>query len=755
MPKKNTFIERHLHLFILGIASATSLGALVLLSRFNTAQLNAFGPTAKLYFSSIKNGLTVSTIILLCSFAIVLLFSKHLNRLQIRLKYFYRAASDTKKNLLVLAICLVFAFATHAGNIVNGYFNMDDFEVISVNRTVPFFQSLFIPHGNDHSLPLFRAEMRTLDALFGQNQIPYNLFIFLMFALVPFFTYLSFRILGIGIKSFAVFLILFTSATGWNDLVPGFYIMSIYLQEIFFFSAALWAYLAWERSKEKKYILIFAISMVGALTIDISGIWTLPAIILVLASVSYMKNNAFKVGKKYLTDFFEGNRVPLVIIIEIILAFAIFLIITFFVIQPDTFLSVLNGEGTTSDTATREESWKLIPLTENFFSLFASGVSLSLIAPKMAQILAHPAIKEKSETIWLLLKIIILLGNALLLWFTVKHAEMREKKLIILFLGIMSITILMVIIARPNHDTINDFDYRYAGAAFYAYCIFLALSASIFLKTKKEYALKIIVPMVIVIFSAQQAFSFQSVRISEEAKMRKEAIQNLNTNLLSEIDRVSKEKKDGPLIIPNLNGGHIFEQTLAGFTLSYYVLFFNRHMPVELIQSPEMSQDNRTHTVTSVSNLRASTSPEFIEALKKSEIIRSYYFSPATMSYKFTAGSSSAVLLLNTKKEVLIQEKGLDPEKIHTVNFVLITDNTPGNLELAFSFKNDFMWEGATGKIRVDDFTPYEIKDGKRVYRIETDLLQLYAYALSDKVSNLTLSVPETKNAFISDVTLK
>lgn len=514
-----------------------------------------------------------------------------------------------------------------------------------------------------------------------------------------------------------------------------------------------WSYFAWGETKEKKYLLFLAISMLGALGADVSGIWVIPAIILALLIISYAKNDTFTIKKKYVHDFFTENKLALVVVSEVIIAFAIFLSYTFLVVQPHTFLSVLDAEGVASVTQ-KEDSWKFIPLVRNFVSLFTSGVSLSLFAPKIAAIITHPSIQGSVEKFWPLVEILLLLGNMVLFWFAMKYAAVKEKKLALLFAGIMSIAILMVIVARPNHLPIPDYDYRYAGAAFYAYCLMLALAASIFLKTKKEYAPKIIVPLVIIIFSAQQAFGFQAVRTREEAKMRRVAIERLNETLLSELETVSSDKKDGPLVVPNLSGGHIFEQTMSGFTLSYYALFFDRHMPIQFIQSIDMPQDNRTHTVTLVSSLRASTSPEFKEVLKKSEIIRSYYFSPRLMSYEFVAGSSTESPLRNTKKAV-IQKKEFDPEKLYTVGFTLTTDNTPGNLELFFAFKNDFEWEGTAGKIRIDDFTPYEIKDGKRVYRIETNLLQLYAYALSEKVSYLTLLIPDAKNASIDKVYFK
>ena len=748
------FFLRYLHLFLLGLAGSISSLALLVIHRFDATRLNSFGPTAKLYFAGLKNGLTISTAILLFSFFVALFFQKQIQRTFERLTAQYGTSSESKKNIFILILCIVFAFASHFGDVVNGYFNQDDFMVIAVNRTVAFPHSIFIPHGNDHMMPIFMAEIGGLDALFRQNPIPYNLFFFTLFALIPFFIFLSFKKLGIGIQGFLVFLIIFTGATGWATMMPGFYIMTVYPQTIFFFSIALFSYLSWQENKEKKYLFVFAISMISALLIDIAGIWVIPVMIIMMMYQHWSRYDSFGIKMRNIREFFIENKKPLVVFFGVLIAFILCFIYVFFVIQPNSFLSVLDG-GNGGIAPDKTSSWKLIPLTKNFLSLFASGVSLSLFIPKIQVILSHPAVKNTAEIYWPFIEMIILFVNVFVFWFAIKYAKVKEKKMILALSGIMFVGIIMVIVARPDYSIIPNFDYRYAGTAFFAYCFFLALGASIFFQTKKELATRIIVPIVIIIFSAQQAFGLESLRTQEESKMRKIAVEQLNKTLISELDAISKEKKDGNLVVPNLSGVRIFEKTMAGFPLSYYVLFFNRKTPMTLVQSPEIQQDGYTKTVVSVSNLRASTSPEFVTALKKSEVLRQYYFSSAIMSRKIITENSSSTIISNKEKEILFRRKEIDPKLAHTAGFILSTDDIEGNLELSFTFKNDFDWKEPAGKIKIDDFTPYEIKNGKRIYRVETDLLQLYSYALSEKISNLILFVPNTKNASVSGIVFK
>lgn len=742
---------RNIHLVILGGAAIVSGLALAVIARFDISALNAFGPVARIYFGGIKNGLIVSTAILFLCFIFFLFAESYFDKVLSQVRYFYGSISNSKKNILILSTCFIFSFASHAGNITNGYFNMDDFVVVGMNNSFPFSQSVITPYGNDHLIPLFKAEMKALGALFGQNPVPHNVFIFIMFALIPFFTYLTLKKLGIGIQSFFVFLILFSGATGWADMLTGFNIMSIYPQTILFFSVASWAYLAWAESKEKKYMAFFAASIVGAVTIDTSGMWTIPAIVLFIAAVSYMKIDAWSVGKKRLQDFFRENKVPICIIMTIVLALAIFFYVSFAVIQPDTFLSVLGGDGIASPNQ-KAENWRFIPLASNFLSFFENGVSLSMFAPNIVKILVHPAMKNKVAPFWPIVEMILLFGNILLFWFALKGAPNKERKLIILLMMSMFITIAMVIIARPVHEAIPDFDYRYAGVPYYFYSLFMAMCASVLMRTKKDYAVKVILSAVIVVFAGQQALSFYAIRLQKEAELRREAVVRLNNTLLNELDAL-QHKKNAPLIIPNLSGGHIF-QPMPGLMLSHYLLFFDTKTPISLIKNSSIPVDTWNHFVADVLSLRSETSQEFKETLKKPSAIRSYYASPSLMTYKNISPRDNPAepTTPSGKKEIIIQREKFNPEKIHVLGFLLFTDNIPGNLELSFSFNNDFGIDGVMGKIRIDDYTPYVLKDGRRVYAIESDLLQLYTFSLSEKISDLTLSVPETKSASVHGI---
>jgi len=381
-----------------------------------------------------------------------------------------------------------------------------------------------------------------------------------------------------------------------------------------------------------------------------------------------------------------------------------------------------------------------------FFAIFAYGASLPLFAPKISILLQHPVLKLTAETFWPFLGIIVLSVNTVIVWLAVKYANSKEKKFMLTLLGIISVFSTMIVIARADNTIVTEFDYRYAGGTFYAYCIFLTLAFSIFYRTNKTLATKIVIPVVIIIFSAQQAFSFQSGYTREAAIMRKDAIVKINKTLLSELESLAVQKKDGALTVPNLSGDHLFQQTMAGYDLAYYMEFFQRSSRIQVVQKGGTVPSYHSNILFSVPNVQASTSPEFLSALVTSKSLQSYYFSPS---------SAEPSAIPDIGKTVPIREKTFDPKKLHFVSFTLVTDDTPGNVLISFTFKNDFNVDYPTEQIKVTDYDSYEKENGKRIYHFETDMQRSYAFSLSQEISHLELIVPKTKNATVSNIVLQ
>lgn len=280
-------LTQYLHFSILGAALIISSAALAVIKNFDPTRIALFGPTARIYLAGIERGLTISTTILILSFLVALLWSDRFKHICKKISDWFQALTSLRKDLVILAICIVFSFGAHAGNILHGYFNMDDLEIVGLNRTLPFSESVLMPHGNDHAFPLFIAEMKALDLLFDLSPLPYNLFFYLLFALIPFFTYLIFKRLNIGIDGFLVFLIFFSGAPAWAEIISSFYIMSVYPQVILFFAMAAWSYLAWRDTTRMRYLIVLGLALLAALAADTSGIWVIPGMFFFMVFATY------------------------------------------------------------------------------------------------------------------------------------------------------------------------------------------------------------------------------------------------------------------------------------------------------------------------------------------------------------------------------------------------------------------------------------------------------------------------------------
>lgn len=751
-----SFWSQYAHLVLLGTATLVSGTAYGILAQFDTARLALFGPTARLYLLGMKQGLILSTTLLVASFVVMMLFmGPRGDRAIAALRSWWESLSNTRRNVLVLVACLVFAFGAHGANVTNAYFQMDDFIVVNMNNLLPFSEAVMLVHGNDHTLPLFRTEMKALYTLFGTNEAPYSAFVFILFALIPFFVYLTFQRLKIGLPYAAVFLVLFSGATGWAVLgLSGLYIMSIYPQAILFFTIVMWSYTAWKQTRIRWYLPVFGLALMAALTIDIAGIWTIPVVCAYMLFLEWYDRDRFVFNKAAVFSFLKNNRPALAVLATVVLLFGAFLFYTFTHIQPGTFLSSLNGQATdpTLIENSKAEQWRPIPLTLNAFTLFTSGVSITLFAPNVVKILAHPALHDKVRWLWPIVELAVLMANVILAWFAWRYAQVREKKLMI-FLGLgMLVTITMIILGRPDHSIIPDFDYRYAGPAFYFYCIFLALSALLVVRAHKH-AGRVVATIVIILFCVQQAFSFHAMRLRQEALVRQAHVVGVVEALLPELDTLST--RDSSLTIPDLSASHI-DPAMLDFYLSNAILFAEpRLQRIHLIQNTAMPQDVESRIVETVRSIRAETSPVFIDALKEPGAIRAYYTSPALIAYTNLPLATSSIPTAPMSGAVVVRKGAFDPEQLHTLELTLSTDDIAGNTELSIMFANDLAVTSPTARIRIDDYTPFTRVDGKRVYHIETDLLQIYPYALSQKVSDLTITLPEAKNPTVGAVSLK
>ena len=334
-----------------------------------------------------------------------------------------------------------------------------------------------------------------------------------------------------------------------------------------------------------------------------------------------------------------------------------------------------------------------------------------------------------------------------------KKSDKKEKVFALFLTAAFLSSAVMVLIVRPNDSNIPNFDFKHVGMSFYFYCLLLTLGSSLLVKFKKESAPRIIIPIIIVIFAIQQPFSFFAFRLQEEARARKTVVENMGHELIGELSKLSKDKSS-TLSIPNLDGQYIY-QPAQGYSLADYLPFFNNKIPLQLVRNSAMNQYQKYHEVPEVISLRDATSLSFIETLKTSSILKSYYASRVMMKYSTNTMQNDGKQYLVASYSgttTIISKNPIDPEKRHIVSIDFLTDNTPGNAEIYFSFENDFGVSGVMGQIKIDDYSPYILVNSKRNYNITADMLQLYTYSLSKKVENIVLWSSPKKNMHINKV---
>jgi hypothetical protein len=736
------FLIRHLESILLGTLALISGAAFFVLSSIDTVRLDSFGPTARIYFEGTAQGLLIGFIILAVSCIACVMLRIRLPILLAKTELWFNSLSSKKENLLILAIALAVTFISHAGNITSGYFAVDDLLVGGLNNKVPFSEAILTPYANDHLFPLFRTEMY----LAGDSAVFMSVLVFLSIALVPYLMYFVLKRWKISTLGRMAFIFLYAGIAMWADHITGYYAMSLYPQIIFFFSVALLSLLKWKETRKTVYAILFALSVMCSIAIDIAGIWSILALFIFIVYDNYSQKTGFSIDRPFFRGF-ASYKTPLAILVSISIFYAAFFYLSFSIIQPNTFLVSLSAEVPAQVTSNdREENWKPIPLITNYFNFIANGVTLPLVFPHAPKLLAHPAFIHLVAPYWNFVEALLIIGNLALVWAIWKHADPEERKRIIFLFIAFSLCAAMTILARPNHSSIPDYDFRYAGSAFFFYLVILSIGASIYTRNRGIKAITITTTLIIILFSLQQIFGFHEFRLKNESQARKADMIRLKETLFPELVKLGSGAT-----IPNLRGSSISE-IMPGPTLAHYLLFYYVKNAPRLVEATPSEGSIWTGLVEEVSSVKDKTSDEFIVALKNSPALQSYYANSGRIEY--TTATSGARESHSGSQEIIIRRSPFDPKSEHILHLTLLTDHVPGTFDLVLSFDTDIEIRGEA-RIRIDDYTPFSIVEGKRVYSIQADLSEIVLYDLSSAVSNLRVVAPQKKNAQILSVTLK
>ncbi len=153
-----------------------------------------------------------------------------------------------------------------------GHFETDDYHLLIYNRLIPFPEILVTTH-NDHSLPLLRLEVWLMQHFFGSQALFYNVAILVSFACM--LTAASLLLVEMGaIKSTVLlFLAICLSWTLWCDFTTGEYILQKYMQITTAGLFAVWSALRWQRRQQWRYVGFSVACVAFAGAMNVSGLW--------------------------------------------------------------------------------------------------------------------------------------------------------------------------------------------------------------------------------------------------------------------------------------------------------------------------------------------------------------------------------------------------------------------------------------------------------------------------------------------------
>lgn len=658
---------------------------------------------------------------------------------------------DDKLNLMIF-IGIIFFLILNLKEIYNGFFLWDDFAFLTNKLN---FNYLLIPQ-NDHTLPLYRLEMFILFKFFGFFSLPYNLFVYIIFIGIIIFSIKMLRHIDVGYLGISTFLILFIGFVQWRSYLSGFYTISIYLQSILFFLISCWLYLKWISSPNILYLFFLFISMCCGVLIDIAGIWTLPFWLLFTFTNYVNKNNTFSINLYLKTHF----QVLIILLTSTILLIA-FNYYVFFILYPDSFLSSkLNYDYSIFDYA----KFLLIFVCGTFLTLFINNEYFPFLHVSFNKILIYIS----------LIFSFIVLSAILLKYFRDIKLRFKNMYLIYFLILLFGISFMIVFGRPPSADRLIRLDARYVAMPIIILIIILSIVIDSFYNRISDFdnKYKFINGFIILalVYAVNQQFldhlfyrfspSISTPAVSSAIK-RQKLWNNLQTNVMERIDSLGKEHKRD-VYIPNLDQFYINSMN-SDFIHTDLSFFYKIKNHIKFIRNTQMNSNNE---VLKVNSLLAKTDKRFFDLLKIKEFGNFFFYPVALKSDTFITmnrltenenlfiGKTPVTLKNNGIYKVELNRKQWNPEQYHYLELEL--ELPPGNIpfEMNIYFKNDFNQKGSLGKIKID--LPYWCENNlisfksDNTYLIKIDLLQIYAYSLSNSIEDIIL-----KNNMRSDAECK
>jgi len=518
------------------------------------------------------------------------------------------AAGPTWPIALVAALAIGVRFGA---TLPHGFFRYDDFELLAVAHATPWWQALWLPHG-DHFLPLTRLPAAAAYALFGVVAWPYNLGALLSLWAALVLGAMLLTELRISRAAHYLFLVLAIGWSPWAELMAGYYILSSYTAIATLGFAAIWAYRRWRDTASRRHASITIICTITATLIDVSG-WYVPAALAVfLAADLFTRGDA--------RSWFATHRGMLIALGVAALASLACALLAYAVMHPGTFLRMGDG-GTRS----------LGQLVADFLYLFDVGLLGSLAVPYVYARLPTPLL--------IALAIVAALVGA---WFTrsvYRAAGRAERITLIALAAVIAGTCLMVNLGRPSGEAfVVRWATKHVLPGYLWLCLGIAAGWSVCwirASGRRRVLLAESTLIALVAFcGVQTAFGKLGLAVPfppfgypaeiRDAVTRRQAIETIRTRLIAPL----RAESTGPIVAPTLDGACLRARwpSLFEYNLSHYAPFFVSDVrDIQWVRTAAM-QPWHTRAVATVPVLREAVSPAFLVALAREPTLREFYF---------------------------------------------------------------------------------------------------------------------------------
>ena len=639
-------------------------------------------------------------------------FYQFVEDISTRIGEYLRTCSLSRYALISFSATAAFLFLLNAPGILYGTFLIDDYKMYEIAMGQGVWEFFFTPI-NDHVIPLFWIELKTLFFFTGPNPPLLNFPLFFPAIIAIGGAAVLLRMLGFGPLTLFVLLGTFASTTVVGHQLYGFYAVAPYIQVLAIFVLSLICFVRAQQSSRlaRTYVTLSLVLLALSLLMESGAVWTPAAFVLFICSFHVLHFSTWDIRAAL-----KAHAWVLVATFVIALSYAAYLI-------------VLPHFATQSFIG-----FKDLPLSFNtileLYRVLTEGTLLSLIAPRLGLVVSQPRFAA-FIILWHIGVFVLFLAFAALVIYALRKGTMRMRVLVPCFTLVVLGTALLVAIARPSSNPAAF--YRDQNLLFPLF--FLALALAVFAhewvksaaqETGRRARTALIIGLLVIVFVSQHTFSFYKEQYLDDIMFNRSLIGHMRDTLTPALNDLSSRRPE-PLTVPSLTALFLQDGTY--------------HQLHELSDfSTFLGIRNVAWLPVNFGPYHASTSPVFIEALKEDVRLREWYLANGEMRENCVAEPFGKDAKALPSGEPLRLAASLDTARTHVLYIDLEARNAPEKIFMDFSFGNDFNTAGTRGYVRLDQYTK-TADTPERQYTCSIDLNELPAFALSPKVSNFTLTI--------------